>query len=329
MPTPSRPHLSGSRIIGIATGLTTLLSLLLIAFAWPISELGAREVPLVVAGPETAVARVTERLPAQDGDAFAMDTVADRQAAVAAVTDRDAYGGIVVGPEGTEVLTATGGSPAVAQTLAGLAERMDGATVTDLVPPTEDDPRGQVFAAAALPLVLGGLAVGAISALLPLTSRSRVTLVAGTAVAAGAALAGILQGWLGALHGSYGANAVVISLAIAATGYTVVGLHAALGRAGLALAALTLMLIGNPLSGLTSAPELLPFGWLGQLLPPGAAGTALRSTSFFDGAGASVPVMVLAAWALAGLLLTLLAGRRTGGGASQEPADDAGVRASA
>ena len=65
---------------------------------------------------------------------------------------------------------------------------------------------------------------------------------------------------------------------------------------------------GNPLSGMTSAPEMLPSGWgaLGQLLPPGAAGTALRSVSFFDGAGAGRPLVVLTCWLVAGLALCAL-----------------------
>jgi hypothetical protein len=74
---------------------------------------------------------------------------------------------------------------------------------------------------------------------------------------------------------------------------------------GLALGAATVVLLGNPLSGLASAPELLPSGWgtLGQLLPPGATGTLLRSVSWFDGAGAGTPLLVLSTWCLAGLLL--------------------------
>jgi hypothetical protein len=39
------------------------------------------------------------------------------------------------------------------------------------------------------------------------------------------------------------------------------------------------------------------------LLPPGATGTLLRATSWFDGAGAGSAVLVLAAWCLAGLAL--------------------------
>ena len=67
------------------------------------------------------------------------------------------------------------------------------------------------------------------------------------------------------------------------------------GRVGLAVGALLALLLGNPLSGLNSAPELLPRGWgeLGQLLPQGANATLLRSTAFFSGAGATTAVVVL------------------------------------
>ena len=81
---------------------------------------------------------------------------------------------------------------------------------------------------------------------------------------------------------------------------------------GLGLGAATMLLLGNPLSGLTSAPELLPSGWgtLGQLLPPGATGTALRSVAFFDGAGSGTALLVLTAWLGVDLVLCLVPTRR-------------------
>lgn len=50
---------------------------------------------------------------------------------------------------------------------------------------------------------------------------------------------------------------------------------------------------------------MLPSGWgtAGQLLPPGALGTALRSTAYFDGAGSAMAFVVLICWLVAGLLL--------------------------
>ncbi|HKV20090.1 MAG TPA: ABC transporter permease, partial [Mycobacterium sp.] len=78
------------------------------------------------------------------------------------------------------------------------------------------------------------------------------------------------------------------------------------------------LLLGNPLSGLTSAPELLPSGWgaFGQWLPQGANATLLRSTAFFDGAGATSAVAVLTLWALAGVTLIVIAAVRDGKGAA-------------
>ncbi len=86
------------------------------------------------------------------------------------------------------------------------------------------------------------------------------------------------------------------ALAIAAV---LAGLRALFGYTGAALGGLTMMLVGNPFSGVTSAPELLPRpgGAFGQLLPPGAGGSLLRSVAFFDGAASGRPLGVLAAWA--------------------------------
>ena len=92
------------------------------------------------------------------------------------------------------------------------------------------------------------------------------------------------------------------------------GLGSLFGRVGLALGALLALLLGNPLSGLTSAPELLPSGWgeLGQWLPQGANATLLRSTAFFGGAGATMAIVVLTCWAIAGARLIVIAAVRNG-----------------
>jgi predicted dinucleotide-binding enzyme len=91
------------------------------------------------------------------------------------------------------------------------------------------------------------------------------------------------------------------------------GLRSALGDPGLAVGAALVILVGNPLSGLSSAPELLPSGWgaLGQLLPPGAGGTLLRAAAYFDGHGSGGALLVLAAWLLIGIALVVLGRRRT------------------
>jgi hypothetical protein len=137
----------------------------------------------------------------------------------------------------------------------------------------------------------------------------------------------IVQWWLDALPGDYLANAAVVGLVALAMAAAVAGLGTLLGAGGVALAALAVFLLGNPLSGLTSAPELLPQPWgmVGQFLPPGAGGTLLRSVAFFDGAGAAVSGWVLGAWAGVGLVLAAATGRA--GSACRPAATPASPRA--
>jgi hypothetical protein len=303
-------------LVAVITLLTALLTVLLIAFAWPAARSEPRDVPLAVAGPGPAVAQVKAGLDQAVPGGFDVTAVPDRAAAVQLIQDRDAYGAIVLDSAQPEVLTASAGGPVVAQLLTQLSTRLSPqspAKVTDIVPLPKDDPRGAGLAAGALPLVLGGIiAAGALTQLVRSGSRRMIGAVA-FAITGGLALAAVLQYWLGSFEGSYLGNAGVIAMSIAAISLTLLGLEWLLGTAGLALGGAVMMLLGNPLSGMTSAPEMLPSGWgaLGQLLPPGAAGTALRSVSFFDGAGAARPLVVLTCWLVAGLALCALGAMRS------------------
>ncbi|GGK71614.1 hypothetical protein [Ornithinimicrobium pekingense] len=298
--------------VGVPLGVATLLALLVAAFAWPAVSTAPRGVALAVVAPPAVVQQVEAQLASGAGaDAFDVRVLADRAEAEQAVRDREVYGALVLGPQGGEALFASAASPAVAQVLTQLADGIPPQAggplpVTDVVPLPADDPRGVGLAAGLLPLVIGGLALGAATAL-----RVRGgAVVRGGVLLAGAALGGLvvvglLQGWLGALEGSFWANAAAAALLVLAVGAVVAGLVRLLGGGGLALGALVMVVLGNPLSGVTSAPEMLPGGWgaLGQWLPPGAGATALRSVAFFDGAGAGMALLVLAGWALVGLAL--------------------------
>jgi hypothetical protein len=73
-----------------------------------------------------------------------------------------------------------------------------------------------------------------------------------------------------------------------------------------------MILISNPFAAVSSAPEMLPqpLGVIGQLMPPGAGGNLLRSTGFFDGAGAGGHIAVLVRWAALGLGVMAVAAMR-------------------
>jgi hypothetical protein len=297
--------------------LVVVLGILLIAFAWPAVRSEPRDVPIAVAGPSPVTSQLIEKLETQVPGGFDAMAVTDRATAVAAIEDRTVYGAIVPGPSGVEILTASAASAAIADTLTHLGTRVSPAggpppTIVDVVPAPADDPRGAGLAAGALPLVLGGIAGGAGFARVVRSGKQRVVGALAFGIASGLILAAFNQYWLGALSGSYWANSAVITLAVSSITLTLLGLDWLFGLPGLGLGAAVMLLLGNPLSGLTSAPEMLPSGWgdLGQALPPGAAGTALRSVAFFDGAGSSGAFIALSAWITGGLLLCLLGAAR-------------------
>ncbi|CAI9399695.1 hypothetical protein [Nocardioides sp. T2.26MG-1] len=303
-PSPDAPAFR--TVLAVAGGLVVLLTLLVSAFTWPPSELEPRSLPVVVVGDQAVAAEAVAGLAGAAGDdAFDVRAVAGRAEAVAAIEDRDAYGAFL--PAEGELLVASAAGPTVAQLLTQLAQAREPATtVTDVVPTPDDDPRGAVFTAAALPLVLGGIVTGVLTSVVLTRTRDRVAGAVLVAVVGGLALCAVVQGWLGAIRGSYLANGAVVALGIGAVALTIVGLRHVLGRPGIAVGALLMLLVGNPLSGVSSAPELIPLGSWGQLLPPGAFGTALRGTAFFDGAGVTGPLLVLGTWVAAGLLLALV-----------------------
>jgi hypothetical protein len=71
---------------------------------------------------------------------------------------------------------------------------------------------------------------------------------------------------------------------------------------------------GNPSSGGPFPAELLPQPWraVSPAIPTGAATTALRDAAYFPDASLAGPLLVLAAWTVAGVLVALLLGHRRG-----------------
>ena len=283
-----------------------VVALVLTLFAWPSSRLEPRDVPVGVAGS----AALERQLAARDG-AFEIHRYAGEAAAREAIEDRDVYGAFVVTPQGPKVLTATAASATVAQLLNHAAAEAK-APVEDVVTAS---PATAGLAASVLPLVLAGILTGLAGAAMGTTALQRAALVTAGSFLAGLTATAIIQSWLDVIGGDWFVNAGALSLMVLAIAAVVAGLETLLGKAGAALAALTMVLIGNPFSGVATGPEMLPSaaGSIGQLLPPGAGGNLLRSTGLFDGAAAGGHVAVLVLWALAGfglLFASALRGRR-------------------
>lgn len=315
---PRRPKPAAAILI-----VPLLAAIVLTLFAWPSARLEPRDLPIGVAGARAASDPIAQRLAERDG-AFDVHRYRDEAAARRAIEDRQVYGAFVAGTAGGKVLTASAASPLVAQMLTHAAAEGGEAAM-----PVEDvvtvPKAGSALASSVLPLVIAGILCGALATVLASGALARAGLLLAGSALAGLAGTAIVQSWLGVVGGDWAGNAATLGLTVFGIASVVAGLKALLGEAGLILGVVTMVLVGNPFSSVGSAPELLPqpVGGLGQLLPPGAGGNLLRSTGFFDGAGAGRHAAVLLAWAGIGLCLLLVAAarnRRLAGAAVAAPA---------
>lgn len=326
-PPPVRTPWWRSAVFGVL--LSAVVCVVVLAFSWPSVTLSPKDVPIAVAGPEDAVAPIEQALEEQGDGAFDLVKVSDRTAAVNAIESRDVYGAIVLGTS-PEVLTASGAGSATSgmmtqihsqlQTMvekqAAAAAKAQGAdpvpevkvALTDVVPLVDSDERGVGLASAALPLVFGGMIGGIGIAFAVSGAWRRVAALFVYGIIGGLAIGGIMQGWFGFLGGSYWAVSGAFGLTLLAMGAVIVGFAALWGRAGIAVGPVLFMLIGNPLSGAQFPQEFLPVPWgaVGQWLPPGAGNTLLRNASYFPDANSSFPILVLTGWAVLGLVFVLI-----------------------
>ncbi len=313
-----------TRTAGMVVVITAALAVLSIAFALPAVRSQPHNVPIGAAGPQAAgaqAAAIFDRMERAHPGAFEITYFPGEAALAHAIRNRGVYGGIALPShpgEPATLMIATGASPAIATLLTQLGQQLTSSTgiplnVQDLAPPALRDQRGAGLAASALPLTLAGL-LPAFAFILVIPRRHGLQFGAAlsSAVLSGITLTILLRYVFSSITTNFWGVAGTLSLGVAAALLFLLGMGALFGKVGLAVAAVLALLVGNPLSGLTSAPELLPAGWgtLGQLLPQGATATALRSAAFFGGAGATTAIVVLTCWAAAGAALLAVAAVR-------------------
>jgi hypothetical protein len=179
------------------------------------------------------------------------------------------------------------------------------AAVVDVAPLPGHDARGLSAVFTALGLTVAGVAFGVLLTLFG--RRARLLAIGLFAVATGIVVALTVDTVVGALTGAFWATAGIVALGAAATGAATHALGRLLGPPGLALAVLLFIPLGQSAAGGALGPDLVPsfFGALGDALPVGAAQSALRGAVYFGGAGTTVPLLVLAAWAAVGAAVVI------------------------
>lgn len=312
---------SNGLILAMVGVLTAVITLMLLSFLAPAMNSGATDLPFAVSGPEQAVTKIVGGLEEKQPGAFDVTTYATPDEARDAIKHRDAIGGLVVEKDGIHVLVASGAGTPYKQILTqlgqGLAQTGQKVTTEDLAPTTADDPGATGISVLAMPLAFGGMASAAIFTFV-LKGRRWGKVVGSLlfSTIAGFVVAAIMQYGFHSIDGNYFELAGALALGIAATSMFVLGMVALLGTAGLGVGAVLTLFVANPLSGIGTGWQWLPSPWgaIGQYLPIGAAGNAVRSVAYFDANGATHSVIVLLCWMILGcacVALSSVRARRT------------------
>jgi hypothetical protein len=299
--------------------LIALLGVLVVVFALVGSNVAANHdpkphhVPVGVIGSPPLVRTVAGALGQRAPGAYEIHPYASLAAAQTAILHRAVYGAFRPLPSPL-LLVASAASPAVAallqQTFAAAA-RTQGQVlgVRDLVPLPRSDSRGATAFSMVLSLIITAIMGSAVIYLLGRHRRPPVRLAAMVALGIGAGLVAALvtNVVIDAFPGHFLAVWGVATLFYLALGVPIAGFQVLVGAGGVAIGAVMFLVIGNPASGGNSAPELLPGFWrqLSQLLPPGAATTAMRDVVYFHGHGLANALLVLGIWLILGAAVVI------------------------
>jgi Protein of unknown function (DUF3533) len=270
------------------------------------------DVPIGLVGTPRAIDAVAGPLRQKFPGAYEIHEYLTADAARTAILHRHVYGAYQPQPSPL-LMVASAASPSIAtlleQTFRGLA-RAQGAPapkVQELVPLPPSDSRGATSFSVVLSLIIASV-LG--STVIYLLGRHRpppvrLAVMLSLAICGGLVTALITNVIVDAFPGRFFGVWAVSSLFMLALGLPISAFQVLIGAAGTAVGAVMFLVIGNPASGGSSAPELLPGFWraLSQILPPGAAVTAMRDVVYFDGHGAGPALLVLAVWALAGIAI--------------------------
>ncbi|WLW56172.1 DUF3533 domain-containing protein [Streptomyces sp. YU58] len=307
----------------LVIGVIALHLLFIASYVGALHDPKPKDVPFGVVAPQAAAQQAVARLEKLPGEPLDPRAVADLATARKQIMDREIDGALVIDPSGTTdtLLVATGGGKVLATTLETLTttlEKSEGRTVRtiDVAPADTHDANGLSSFYVTVGWCVGGYLCASIMTISSGAGRStprraviRLIAMALVAVVGGLGGALIVGPILGALPGSLLAHWGLGTLIVFAVGAATLACQGLFGLAGIGLAILLIVILGNPSAGGALPPPLLPTFWkdIGPTLPPGAGTWSARSIAYFKGNDITGSLLVLSAWAVAGVAITLLA----------------------
>lgn len=316
----SKPRMSQPQqrlLVGAIAGLVLAMCFagsFLAAFHQP----SPHRLPVAVVASAPEVRQLEAGLNAHLRGAFRLEPYGTQAAARAAVADRNVDGAFIVTAHALRLVVASAAGMAPAQALTQAFTKLTPSgrhslQVTDMVPLPANNREGLSVFFLVLSVLLPSLVVGAASSLAAreVPAALQTAVLVAFAVLVGAATVWISDGLTGGLPGHYLAlagTAALLSLAISAP-------TAALARIaapGAALAILTFLIVGVPATGgPVGLAQFMPafFQIFNPALPPSVTVPALTNIAYFHAHAIAPDLLVLAAWAVAGLLAQLTTSR--------------------
>jgi hypothetical protein len=300
-----------------ALAVTVVSGVFIVSFIGGLHTPGPRSVPVGLVGSPAQASLLGATLGHRAPGAFTISSYPDATAARDAIGDRTMDAALVPGPTGQRLLVASAVSEAETNAIikafeAEAAKAHVPLTVQDLRPLHTGDPEGlaQLFFVVALlapSLVFGNILISRIGT--KLNEFRHLAMIALYAVIVAAVATAIADAGIGALTGApWGVFGIGALLAFAAA---VIGAAATrwTGTIGYAILLLLFVPVGISSSGSTLGPRMISPWWadLGKALPPGSAQPAVRNVTYFDSHAIVDPLLILSAWALAGVIALVLA----------------------
>ncbi|MEU9917548.1 DUF3533 domain-containing protein [Streptomyces sp. NPDC051001] len=305
----------------LVIGVIALQLLFIASYVGALHDPKPRDVPFGVAAPRAAAEQAVARMEKLPGSPLDPRTVADEATARKQILNRDIDGALVIDPAGTTdtLLVASGGGTVLATTLekyltALEAPRKRSVKTVDVAPASSQDFDGLSAFYLVVGWCVGGYLCASILAIStgarpanPRRAVIRLIVMALVSIVGGLGGAVIVGPVLDALPGSVLALWGLGALVTFAVGAATLALQAIFGIIGIGIAILLVVIAGNPSAGGAFPLPMLPPFWqtIGPALPPGAGTWTARSIAYFKGNDTTASLLVLSAWAAAGIAITL------------------------
>ncbi|MEU6376167.1 DUF3533 domain-containing protein [Streptomyces sp. NPDC046909] len=306
----------------LVLGVVALQLLFIASYVGALHNPKPKDVPFGVVAPRVAAEQAVARLEKLPGSPLDPRVVADEATARKQIMNRDIDGALVVDVTGTRdtLLVASGGGTVLATTLEKYLTALEAAQkrtvrTVDVAPASATDFDGLSAFYLVVGWCVGGYLCASILAIShgsrPATTRRgviRLAVMALVGIVGGLGGAVIVGPILNALPGSVAALWGLGALVIFSVGALTLALEAVFGVVGIGVAILIVVIAGNPSAGGAFPLPMLPPFWraIGPALPPGAGTWVARSIAYFKGNDTTAALLVLSAWAAAGIVVTLL-----------------------